>query len=256
MNIVCLSALDVSSEYIVRRVVTEFPQTKLIRVRGVPARSAWTKRLRNFVRGGWLRRLEERLFYQQYYEYRSKRIRQLLGPFGDSPLPFAAEITSKEANCEATAALLRSFEPDVLLVVSGPLLKPHIFEIPRLAAINVHFGISPAYRGEHTLFWPLYYRDYQNIGMTFHLIDHGIDTGKVLAHIFIEVTGEDSEWSVEAKAVQAAAPALIDLLRRGEIAPLPRAPSSPGRHFNFKSRRVWHDGLFWARRRWSVGRQR
>ncbi len=178
--------------------------------------------------------------------------------YGSSPIPAwepAATFLTTAVNEMAMVSLLQSLQPDVLLVVGGPVLKPHIFGIPRLATINVHFGIAPYYRGEHTLFWPLYYRDYSNLGVTIHLIDRGIDTGNILAQEFLQVTGDDTPATLEAKAAQAGADLVNELLRQGDFtAHRQPALQTRGRQFNFSSRRVWHDLLYYARRRWLAER--
>ena len=194
MRLVILSNLKDGPGFVVRRVVERFPETRILQVQQVPWKSSWTGRLKSAFRGTWLRSVEHRAYYRGYFERGLRRLYDLLyGPAGASKLSTVAQIPSTDVNHSSTATLLASLRPDVLLVAGGPLLKPSIFSIPRLAAVNVHFGISPMYRGEHTLFWPVYCRDYRNIGVTIHIIDRGIDTGRMLAQGFVQITDGDDE---------------------------------------------------------------
>lgn len=251
MRVVCLSNLGDSPGFVVRKVVEAFPPARIVQVQGVPRRTAWTRRLRSALLGGWLRRLEHRLYYRRYFEQGYARLDELLyGPLGVPSLAPVARIASTAVNHSSTATLLKSLRPDVLLVAGAPILAPRIFGIPRLAAINVHFGISPQYRGEHTLFWPVYYRDESRIGVTVHLIDKGIDTGQMLAQAFVGVEANDNQWLLEAKAARMAADLVIDVLQSGQFRPCWQPPWVPSRRaFNFNGRRIWHDAVVnW--RRW------
>ncbi len=250
MNIVCMSSLRDTPGYVARRVAEFFPRTKLIQIVSSSRKSSLSRKLRRALQGAWLRRLEHRVYYRGYFHRGSRRLEQLLhGSAPHPPLAASARILSSEINHLSTAAVLESLRPDVLLVAGAPILKPHIFGIPRLAAMNVHFGISPRYRGEHTLFWPMYYRDYANVGVTIHLIDKGIDTGRILAQGFLGLAAEDNEWALVAKASRSAAELVIDLLREGLFQPRWQPPSvTRGHNFNFNGRRLWHDVWYAARR--------
>ena len=203
MNIVCLSTLGVSTGYIVDRLLHAFPEMKLIRLHCEPrSRSKWSK-LRGIVRGRGWRRLEDRLFYSRYQARGFDQVQRVL--YGNQPIPqrpFVAELPTTAVNHISTASLLRSLQPDLMITIGAPLLKPHIYSIPQVGTINIHFGIAPYYRGEETLFWPLYYRDEQQIGVTIHQIDSGIDTGPMLAQGFAAVDAEDTEWTLDAKSAQ------------------------------------------------------
>jgi methionyl-tRNA formyltransferase len=199
-----------------------------------------------------VRRIEERLFYQPYQERGSAAVREIL--YGDHSLPERAcfaELSTSAVNHVSTHALLRSLEPDLMITVGAPLLKPHIFTVPTHGTINVHFGIAPYYRGEETVFWPLYHGDEHQIGVTVHQIDRGIDTGPLLAQGFVSVEQGDTEWTLEAKAARLGADVLVDLLRTGALTPCWRPPrAGSGRQFNYSSRHLWHDARVYFRRRW------
>lgn len=76
--------------------------------------------------------------------------------------------------------LIQRVHADVICVVTmNQLLKPEVFTVPPLGAINVHPSLLPQYRGPNPLFWQYYYGDI-NAGVTVHQIDVGADTGDIL----------------------------------------------------------------------------
>ncbi|MGE0759739.1 MAG: formyl transferase [Pirellulaceae bacterium] len=251
MRIVCLSNMSDGPGFVVRRVLAAFPSAKLLQIRAVPRRSTLRRKLRGLARGAWIRKLEQRCYYQGYFARGLKQLdERLYGPEGPPPVAAIKQIASTEVNLSTAATCVASLRPDVLLVAGAPILRPSIFTIPRLAAINVHFGIAPWYRGEHTLFWPLYYGDEKNVGVTVHLIDKGIDTGRMLAQGFVGVAADDDEWAIEAKAARTAADVVVKVLQRGEFEPSWQPTrAGRGRVYNYSDRHVWHDVRLARRRR-------
>lgn len=188
----------------------------------------------------WLRRLEERLYLDRAAARIETRVGQLLG---DPPCPpLAAEVSNREVNAPPTVAALRALEPDLLLVSAGPLLKPAVFQTPRWGAINVHRGISTAYRGEDSAFWALLQGDFAQIGLTLHWIDAGVDTGRALAEYYPPLASDDDEPAVLAKLARGAAELLIELLvevrERGQPPAGMALDLSRSRNFRTRERRL------------------
>jgi len=82
-------------------------------------------------------------------------------------------------HAESQAALSR-YSPDILVRVSGGILKPSIFSLSRLATLNIHHGQAPQIRGMWSIPWGIVEGRSDWIGATIHIIDQGIDTGGVL----------------------------------------------------------------------------
>ena len=76
--------------------------------------------------------------------------------------------------------LMRELEPDLLAAV-GYLyrLKDPVLSVPRLAPVNFHASLLPAYRGKHPVFWALRNGERWS-GLTIHVMDSGFDTGDIL----------------------------------------------------------------------------
>jgi methionyl-tRNA formyltransferase len=148
-------------------------------------------------------------------------------------------------NTKAFAQSLQALETDVLVTAGCPLLKPEIFEVPKIATINIHNGIAPAYRGQRTIFWPLYYRDFDNIGITLHQIDRGVDTGPILARGFPELCPGDNEATIFAKSTVLAADLLCKLLADWKVGPVAGVrQSGGGRNYRTLDDRIWLDASY------------
>ena len=72
-------------------------------------------------------------------------------------------------------------QPGLIVVSCAACLSREIFGIPRIGTVNVHLGIAPQYRGTNNIFWPLYNRDYEHIGLTLHFVNEGLDGGPMIA---------------------------------------------------------------------------
>jgi methionyl-tRNA formyltransferase len=164
------------------------------------------------------------------------------------PRPQAAVVTvpSWDMNGATTEGLLRDAAPDVILVSGAPMLSANIFELSRRGTVNLHFGVSPDYRGMHTLVVPWQQGEYDRLGATLHLVDQGIDTGPVLFRVYPAMTPADDLVAVEANIVRLAARALVAFLAslREEPAETPlagRSLGSSGRLVRFHDRTIGAD---------------
>jgi folate-dependent phosphoribosylglycinamide formyltransferase PurN len=70
-------------------------------------------------------------------------------------------------------------QPDLGLIYGSPILKPELFEIPRLGTLGIHHGKVPEYRGNKTAFWMMY-NDEPCAGVTIQKINQRLDTGMIV----------------------------------------------------------------------------
>ena len=257
MNIVVLSTCTSPSAYLINAVAARHPIRHVFRVTWdeQPHRES---RLAKFARApiGSVVRTVRRKYFERVHnrtEALAASFLPELTPAGN--LPPVTPIDRLQVNSARFAEELRALEPDVLLVTAGPILKPRIFEIPKLATINVHRGIAPAYRGERTLFWALYNNDLANLGVTLHRINRGIDTGPVLKYGYPALSAQDTEASITAKAMQLAAEMVGDALDEAAASGLEGATQpSAGRCYYSRDQRIWKEARFQILR--LLGRQR
>jgi folate-dependent phosphoribosylglycinamide formyltransferase PurN len=72
-----------------------------------------------------------------------------------------------------------TLEPDLGLIYGSPILKPELFEIPRLGTLGIHHGKVPEYRGNKTTFWAMYNGE-PVAGVTIQKVNQGLDTGRIV----------------------------------------------------------------------------
>ena len=74
---------------------------------------------------------------------------------------------------------LRALAPDLGVVAGTYILKPEVFDVPRLGSVNLHSGKVPEYRGSAPAFWELYHAE-PVVGITIHRVTSALDAGNVL----------------------------------------------------------------------------
>jgi methionyl-tRNA formyltransferase len=72
-----------------------------------------------------------------------------------------------------------ALSPDLGLIYGSPILKPELYEIPRLGTLGIHHGKVPEYRGNKTTFWAMYNGE-PVAGVTIQKVNRGLDTGSVV----------------------------------------------------------------------------
>lgn len=87
---------------------------------------------------------------------------------------------------------LQEIKPDIIIVNGTRIISSEVLNCVNCPFINMHAGITPKYRGVHGAYWALYNNDIQNMGVTIHLVDEGIDTGNILYQERIEITPDDN----------------------------------------------------------------
>lgn len=116
---------------------------------------------------------------------------------------------------------LKSFKPDMFVVVAFRLLPREVFSIPRLGTFNLHAALLPQYRGAAPINWAVINGEHYT-GVTSFLIDDGVDTGTILFRERYEIKNDDCAGDVHdalmemgSKVVVQTVEALID----GEVSP-------------------------------------
>lgn len=243
MNIVILSACDIPvASYLTREILSEWRVSGIIRPVWKMTKRSFLSRIRR-ISVSKIADLFRQIYYGWYYNRMTSQIQRLLfGTTNSTTLPNCYTVSASSINDEENINYLRSLNPDILVVCMAPILKPEIFLIPRIATVNIHFGIAPNYRGEHTLFWPLYLRDYDNIGITLHHINRGIDSGYILAHGYPSLERSDTEATLYAKCARIAVTLLTEFLNAAQYGNVQGHPQSvKGQLFKRRDRKVWRD---------------
>ena len=122
------------------------------------------------------------------------------------------EIEARGVNTEEFKQALLKINPDIILVGSwGEKIGKEIYDLPKIAAIIAHPSLLPKYRGPNPYFWTIRNQEQQS-GVTFHLIDKGLDTGAILAQEEIKIYPSDTGKTLKERTVLLARGVVCDLL--------------------------------------------
>jgi folate-dependent phosphoribosylglycinamide formyltransferase PurN len=89
-------------------------------------------------------------------------------------------IRTRGTNTPETLQILRALAPDVIAIGQTGILRPKLLEIPRLGTLNAHPGVLPNYRGIDSFQWAVLNGEIENVGVTVHWVDRGVDTGPIV----------------------------------------------------------------------------
>ncbi len=109
---------------------------------------------------------------------------------------------------------------DVIIVFGASFIQsPLVDALVERRAVNIHMGISPAYRGSSCNFWAMYDQRPDLVGATIHLLTPGLDSGPMLFHAFPDETPV-TPFVYGMKAVRAAHFGLLHHLGCGDLTTL------------------------------------
>lgn len=169
-----MTANFLSNEFEIAPIVIEQRVPRLDILRARARRIGWAKAIGQGLFVLWSVILKERS------AHRIQEIKQEFGLVGD--VPAALEVVQIDSvNSQRCIEIVRRSKPDAIVVSGTRIISASVLEAFDMPVINVHCGITPAYRGVHGGYWALAKGDAANAGVTVHLVDAGIDTGKVIA---------------------------------------------------------------------------
>ena len=131
-------------------------------------------------------------------------------------------LTAPSINSDEFRAELLDLSPDILLIASwAEIIKHSTLSLENLSAINCHGSLLPKYRGACPHIATIFNGD-EKTGITFHLIDEGIDTGDILLQQEMEVKPRETSIQLEDRIANQFGESVVDLLRsfqNGAIVP-------------------------------------
>lgn len=98
---------------------------------------------------------------------------------------------SANVNSEEFQKILKELEIDYVFTFGFKLLKENIFKAPKFGCINFHPSLLPLNRGATPSKWVVFNNQIKT-GITFHYIDKGIDTGKIIEQYEIPLSGYEN----------------------------------------------------------------
>lgn len=110
------------------------------------------------------------------------------------------------------------FRPDIIAsVYYRGIIKPHVIEACGGRIFNAHPSLLPNHRGCSAVPWAIIEGDAVT-GMTYHYIDEGIDTGRVLVQAAVQIDLDETQLSLYEKCMAVGArywPAAFELVQAG-----------------------------------------
>lgn len=141
---------------------------------------------------------------------------------------------------------LRDIAPDLGVIYGGPILRPAVFEVPRLGTLGIHHGRVPAYRGKKTTFWEMYNGE-SEAGITIQRVTAGLDTGDVVRNASVTI-GRKSYGRVWREVEELGCQVFIDAVLDMKYGRATLTPQSPQRGPLYRQPSAGDLLQFWLRR--------
>jgi len=120
---------------------------------------------------------------------------------------------------------LCALQPDLLVVAAyGQILPQRILDVPRIAPLNVHASLLPAYRGAAPIAWAIL-RGETRTGISIMRIVRRLDAGDVLLQLPAEIRSDDTAATLHDRLRELGARGLLEalgLIRAGRAAYTPQ----------------------------------
>lgn len=168
-----------------------------------------------------------------------------------TPAEAAAEdgfeiIYSEDLGAGGAEELAERLAPDLVLsVFYRDLLSARVLAAGRLAALNLHPSLLPAYRGRAPINWVLVNGETET-GITLHHMTAKADAGDIVAQRAVPIAPRDTALSLYLKVEQAGIELLAEALPLVEAGRAPRIPQDLSRSTYFGRRRPEDGRIDWS----------
>lgn len=147
------------------------------------------------------------LYYLLSWILRKPRLKQQLNA---KHIPLLA---TNDINSVESLAFLRQLQPDLLLSAHfNQLLKPEVLVLPKLACLNIHPSVLPAFKGVDPAFYALL-KQARETGVTVHLQDEQFDHGAILEQSKLSIRPQDTLFSLNLKLFKLGALSAVKQIR-------------------------------------------
>jgi len=131
----------------------------------------------------------------------------------DSTPVTSSVIRIESANSDESIALLKAADPALVVVNGTRILKSKVLTSITGKFVNMHAGITPAFRGVHGAYWSVATGRPDLAGTTIHWIDAGVDTGGVIKQGLITPGPRDNFATYPYLQLAAGLPLLVQTIR-------------------------------------------
>lgn len=88
----------------------------------------------------------------------------------------------QDINSDQVVLELKKISPDICVVWGTPIIRKNVLTTCKMF-LNAHTSILPDFKGTRSEFWQCIEKKPNKVGVTFHKIDAGIDTGQIIEQI-------------------------------------------------------------------------
>ena len=155
-------------------------------------------------------------------------------------------LTPASPNLPEVIDTLRPLAPDLVLSVwYRRLLGPALLALPRVAALNLHGSLLPAYRGRAPLNWVLVNGE-QRTGVTLHHMTEAADAGDIVGQRPIDIAPDDTALTLYRRMVKTGVDLLLETCPAVLDGTAPRVPQDHARATIVPRRRPEDGRVEWA----------
>lgn len=108
---------------------------------------------------------------------------------------------------------LKSFNPDLFIIIAFRILPREIFKIPKLGSINLHASLLPKYRGAAPINWAIIKGEAVS-GITTFFLDDKVDTGNIILQKEIPIGINETFGEVYYRMSEAGSPLIIETIEK------------------------------------------
>ncbi len=215
MKVLILSGCTKEHAYLIRKIRDAFPDAAVVKIGGPDPSGAPAESGPEQDRPPLIRRAREVIVDWIGTVRRRSLERRLFPPGEDSSISISLRVPNP--NSPEAEEQIRAMEPDVIVVFGAPILKAGILSLNTLATVNVHLGIPPKYRGNHTIFWALKRRDFDHVGACLHHVAPAVDAGNVLVEVLPALSRWSNDLDATAGAIRLISTATVNFLKFVEV---------------------------------------
>lgn len=118
----------------------------------------------------------------------------------------------RSINDPDVTSMILSINPSLIIVFGTSIIRDEKLLNSNIPKFNLHWGLSPWYRGSYTVRWPIMENCFDKIGVTIHVIDKGIDSGYIISQGKPVLDGTENIREIEYKCTLKGIELLIELI--------------------------------------------
>ncbi len=124
------------------------------------------------------------------------------------------KIRSNQINSSRVKSFIETINPKICITFGCSILNEELIKILPKMTFNIHGGLSPNYKGTATMFWPFYFLEPNNVGVTFHLLKKNVDSGDIIHQCKPKLNKTDRIHDVACKSIVKANTDLSKLIKK------------------------------------------